>query len=531
MPRGLSAAARRRLTIGLAVATTVIGGWLVLGGRRQEPVASPPPAPSVATVEVAPPEQQQPPVVVPPGDCEALAAQAVDGGPDAVLLAWLCPDRPLDAVAARAALLAVRSPDEAAALAPRLHEHPTSWGLATLVAQTRVEPPVTDLPRPDRAVVSPLSATVLAQVQRAHAVIAAPGIAPAQRTRARALVAKVYLQATQQLGLSVGRPTSPLLRLLAGRALHYGREFCVAYWRNRVSGLAPLFAEVETRLLELTLALEATPHHGDAARLVVTLELTRQYLRGDGPQSRIERRLASRTGTTWGPSSLAPLPNAVDRLLEHGLVDLAISRGLDEGRRAGGPGLRAMDLLLHDRLAQAERDEYRARLQTRLRRVRARTPPPSETGSGSTPHAAEPRWIGAQEVADDAARFIERAATESGFTHRYSLGRALLILRERPDAVPVLLSRAADDAASEALALARGWLGSELAARDDGRRAWLRHQVAAEGRPTPASDGATPDHAAEAARRRRFALKIRQADRLARGAGLGRHTAPARVGG
>ena len=121
------------------------------------------------------------------------------------------------------------------------------------------------------------AATQNAQVQRAHTVIAVPGLPAGDRTRARALLAKVYLQATQQLGIGVGRPTEPFARLLLSRALHYGRLFCLSYWRMRVAGLAELFGEVETHLLDLALAAEGGAHHGDAARLTVELDETWQY--------------------------------------------------------------------------------------------------------------------------------------------------------------------------------------------------------------------------------------------------------------
>ncbi|MCH9683910.1 MAG: hypothetical protein K0V04_20930 [Deltaproteobacteria bacterium] len=483
------------------------------------------PEATVVAAEQTPPVADEP-VPSGPRDCADLVQLAADGGPDAVLLAWLCPDRPIDAVTARAALLAATTVDEAAALIPRLQRHPALQGIAILIAQTPVDPPATTLPNPASAVVSPLHPSVLAQVQLAHTVVATAGIAPAARTRARGLLAKVYLQATQQLGLSIGRPTSALTRLLAGRAMHYGLAFCLAYWRNRVGGLAPLFAEVETRLLELTLTLEAQPHHGDAARLADTLEQTRRYLLREGPSARIERRLAERIGVAWGPERLQPLPNVIDRLLDLGFVDLAIDRGLAEGRRSGGPGLRAMEQLLRDGLSRAEQREYLARLEARLRRTRARKPGPAEVGSGSTPHAAEQPWTPAETVADDVAAWIERAPAEAGIPRAHALGRALLLVRQRPDALLRVLDRANDDAATPALRDAAPWLSEQLRAHDDGRRAWLRRQVGAH-RTEPSTapaDERPPDHVEERARRRRFALDVREADRLPRGAGLGRHS-------
>lgn len=540
----------RGLTIGLGAATVAIGLWLVLRDRTPPPAAvvttdhddsaglavdrSPDPTTDPTTDSATEPasEPASEPAAEPasdpssaeaslPPDCAALTQRGREGGPDAVLLAWLCPQVPLDPVAARAAVLAVRSPDEAAALVPRVAGHPALTGLLRLVAQDAIRPAVAAVPDPTQAVVSPIDERVLAQVQRAHTLIATPGLAPGQRTRARAFVAKVYLQATQQIGVGVGRPTSPFARLLIGRALHYGRLFCQSYWRMRVRGLAGLFGEVETRLLALVLALEGDAHHGDAARLAVELDETRRYLLREGPQTRIERRLADRRGTPWGPERLLPLPNALDRLLDHGFVDLALSRGLAEARRPGGPGLRPVEQLLRDGLTRAERDEYTALLDKRLRQARVRPPSPPEQGPGNIEHAAEPPWPSADAVADEAVRWIERTSASEGLPARYALGRALLVLRPRPDAVAVLLDRAIDEAATPALRRAGPWLAQELAARDDGRLPWLQRRAAVErlGDPPPARSPAIR-HAQEAARRRTFAVTVREDGRLPRGAGL-----------
>jgi hypothetical protein len=521
--------ARRRVALGLGLATVILGAWLVL--REDEP-ASPPPSesgPAIAELAEAPVEPVLPPRPLDPRatstlprDCDALATRASEGGPDAVLLAWLCPAHPLDAVAARAALLAVRSPDEAAALVPRLSDHPPLQGLLRLVVQAPAAP-VSALPDPTAVVVSPIDDQVLSQVQRAHALVAARGITPTERTRARALLAKTYLQATQQLGVGVGRPPEPFARLLAGRALHYGRALCLTYLQSRVGGLAPLFQEVETHLLDLVIALEASPHHDDAARLAVELDETRRYLQREGPRDRIARRNAERSSTPVATEQLRPLPDDIARLLDHGLVDLAVARALEAAGRSEGPGLRPMEQLLRDALARAERGEYVALLEHRLARARARTPPPPEHGPTLPGPASEPSWPAPGSVADEAAAWIEQAPVDPGLPRRYALGRALLLVRARPDALVLLLDHATAEDASPALRQALGWLTTELAARDDGRLSWLQRRVAAEPDPTLRADDGTDSearHQAEAARRRRFALRMREAERLPRGPGL-----------
>ncbi len=505
----------------------VIGLWLVAHRRSPpppttpvstqapEPVLDPPIVPGLAPPEV----EATPDASDLPSTCEDLALRARDGGPDAVLLAWLCPQSPLDAVAARAALLAVRTPDEAARLAERLGDHPELLGLALLVAQESV--PATDtVPDPADAVVSPIDRRVLAQVQRAHTVIATPGLAQGERTRARAFVAKVHLQATQQLGIDVGRPPEPFARLLVGRALHYGRLFCLSYWRMRISGLSGLFSEMETRLLSLVLSLETNGYYGDAPRLMVELQQTREYLMRDGPRARIERRLADRAGSPWSLSRLLPLPNAIDRLLDQGFVDLAIAQALALSRAPGGPSLPAVEQMLRDGLDRAERGEYLALLEHRMTRARARAPTTPTERSGVVGHAAEVPWPRATAVADDAAAWIDRAPSTDGLPRRYALGRALLRLRPRPDAVAVLIDRGTGEGATPALTAAAPWLAEELAARDDGRRSWLQRRVAAQfDDPRPAESPAMRNEQ-EAARRRRFARVMRDDDRMPRGAGL-----------
>jgi hypothetical protein len=524
-----------RVLKGVIVAVVAVGAWAWL---RDEPAPVEHPVlegPEEAAFEiVVPAPEPEPGLSVSPNaaltaelprDCEALAARAVEGGPDAVLLAWLCPEAPLDAVAARAALLAVRGPDEAAALVPRLSGHPALQGLARLVAQASTEP-VATLPDPAHAVVSPIDDRVLAEVRRAQATIAAKGVPPLQRTRARALVAKAYLQATQQLGVAVGRPPEPFARLLAGRALHHGRQFCVAYLQGRVAGLAPLFHEMEAHLLSLMVALESSPHHGDAGRLAWELEETRRYLERAGPRERLAARLAAQSRAPAAPQTLRPLADDIARLFDHGFVDLAIAKGIEEAVRPEGTGLQPMEQHLRDALAHAERGEYLALLEHRLARSRARTPPPPEHGTAPPIRAGEPPWPVAGVVADEAVAWIERAPVEDGLPRRYALGRALLLVRGRPDALVLVLDQTVAEDASPAIRQAARWLRRELEARDDGRLSWLQRRVATDPDPSrvrPGTDAASLRRA-EAARRRRYALRMREADRQPRGAGLGDRT-------
>lgn len=510
---------RRRWTVGFAIATVVVGAgwWFARVQRSAEPtpsVARAEPEPELPSASndglAAPPQPADAPTATEPPplprDCDDLAPRAPAGGPDAVLLAWLCPQRPLDSITARAALLAVRSPDEAARLAPRLTAHPGVLGLARLAAQQRRIPTTAEatvLPDPARAVVSPIDDRVLDHVQLAHTIIATAGVAPGDRTRARAYLAKVYLQATQQLGVGPGRPLSPFARLVGGRALHYGLGFARAYWRNRVRGLAPLFAEVEDRLLDLVSALEHAPYHGDAARLAVALEDARRYVLAEDARARIARRHDGEAP----PLDLVPEAAVTDRLLHRGFVDRAIDRALRSARDPDGPGLSAVEQRLIDDLARAERGEYQRRVQQRFARARRADPAPPEEGPGLLAALHTPAWSTAATVADEATEWIERAP-DDGFARAYCLGRALLLLRDRPDAVVELIDRASDHNGTGPSPDALRWMLAEFDALDDGARSRQRRRTALH----------RDDD--EAARRRRFATAVREADRLPKGAGV-----------
>ncbi|MEX1365780.1 MAG: hypothetical protein AB1Z98_21815, partial [Nannocystaceae bacterium] len=135
-------------------------------------------------------------------------------------------------------------------------------------------------------------------------------------------------------------------------------------------------------------------------------------------------------------------------------------------------------------------------------------------------------WTPASAVADEAEELIERAPAE-GFARAHALGRALLLVRDRPDALVLLLDHASDDSATAAMRGSLSWLLDELIARDDGRLAWQQRRVAAEAQLAEERTGepeASDRDEAEARRRRRFALSLREAGRLPRGPGLGRST-------
>jgi hypothetical protein len=81
---------------------------------------------------------------------------------------------------------------------------------------------------------TPIDDRTLAAVELAYTSLRDPLVEESQRTRAHALLARVYIQAIQSLGLMPGRPLPPLARLLAGPALFHGRNFCRFYWQRRV---------------------------------------------------------------------------------------------------------------------------------------------------------------------------------------------------------------------------------------------------------------------------------------------------------
>lgn len=426
---------------------------------------------------------------LPLADCASLAARAASSPPDAALLPWLCPEAQVSRGALRGALLLAGSPAEAAALAPRLTAAPELAGLARLAALARGGALPAEAPDPVTTPVSPIDDAVLAGVVRAIGAQTAPGLTHDQRTRAAAFLARAHNEALAQLGLPPGQPLPPFARLLAGRALHFGRSFCQMYWQRRVAGLEGIFAAAEGELLRVMLALEGSPHAGDDALLAVERQRARRHLQGGGVAERFKAR-----GAAESPTDLLPLPHEFDRLLDHGMVELAIQRALFLAGEPPQPfGLAAMTELLREGLARRDLGEFEALLKQQIAEARALQPPPPEQGARALPARRPLAWPDAGKVADAAAGWLHAAEGAAGLARRHALGRALILLRERPDASRELIRRGATGAA-----MAR----SLLDLHDGEGLTWLR--------------GATAAASGDAATRRAFALASRDAGLLPR---------------
>lgn len=435
-----------------------------------------------------------------PESCDELATLARTDNPAAALLPILCPDTPLDAVAARKALLAADSADAARRRIPLLTGHPELEALGKLVAQVHADLEIdARLPDPASAIVTPLSDTVLATAALAHARLRTPGLGPDAHTRARAYLAKVHTHALRQLGVEPTRPPGPLGRQLAALAIHYGRSFCTAYWRRRVPGLGTLFGETERSILQAVLVLEADSSAGDSPLIAHELSMGRQYLERPDVHTRL-LKAAERDPGLLSPNRVEPIAKTLPRLLEHGLVDLAIARALTL-RKRGNVALADIEQLLRAGLTDVEGDEYLERLDARLQRARKRSTPAS---AASLDHAPDPDWPSASAVAREQLEAIEGADTP--FTRRYALARAVVTFRARPDALRVALDRATTSA-QPSIATAVPLLRAVLDELDDGRLAVLRRQAATDSR-------IVTD--AEAATRRGFARMAREAGDAAR---------------
>lgn len=467
---------------------------VLLGGCGGDPPSTL--GPSLAT-PIPQPEAAAP---VLPDDCDDLVELARDDGHAAALVPVLCPDLPLDAVAARKALLAADSADAARRRIPLLAGHPELEALAKLVAQVDVDVEVdARLPDPATAIVTPLSDQVLGTVALARAQLRTPGVGPDAHTRARAYLAKVHTHALRQLGIETTRPPGPLGRLLAALSIHYGRAFCLAYWRRRVPGLGTLFGETERSILRAVLVLEADSSAGDPPLVAYELSMGREYLERPDVHARLLKAFENDLGPL-SPNRIEPIAKTLPRLLEHGLVDLAIARALTLRKRGNVP-LADIEQLLRSGLADVEGEEYLERLDTRLTRARAQ---PSPATAASLDHAPDPSWPSASVVARTQLEAIEAARTP--FARRFALGRAVLVFRARPDALRIALDRASTST-QPAIATATPLLRGVVDEIDDGRLAWLRRQAATD--PHVAVDP-------EAATRRRFAVMARDAGDAAR---------------
>ncbi|HEY8379803.1 MAG TPA: hypothetical protein VIK91_25105 [Nannocystis sp.] len=429
----------------------------------------------------------------PSGDCAGLAAAAEAGsGVEAWLLLGTCPDVQPSPAALRAALLQAGSPAEAAELVPKLQSAPDLAGLARLSAIER--PAVgnsllpTDVPDPVTTIVSPIDDAVLSAVLRAIGAQTASGLSHEQRTRAAALLARVHREALAQLGLPPGEPLPPFARLLAGRFLHFGRSFCQTYWQRRVAGLEGIFAATEDELLRVVLALEQSPHAGDDALLAVERQRARRYLQGSGVKDRLRSR-----GVAQSPEALLPLTNELDRLVDHRFVDLALQRALYLAAEQPEPlGITPVAEALQAMLTQRDMGEFMPLLERRVAEARKAEPPPPEQGTRPLPARARWAWEDAGAVADAAAELIASAEMADRTGRRQALWRAVLALRDRPDATQALLLRA--PAGSLSARLARAVLDRQ----EDASTAGLRGRV---------QSGETGD----ATTRRAFALAARDA--------------------
>ena len=440
------------------------------------------------------------PAPVLPDDCDAVRAMADDDEHAAALLPVLCPDVALDAVTARKVLLAADSADAARRRVPLMRGHAELEALAKLLAQVQVDVEIdARLPDPATAIVTPLSDAVLATAALARSQLLTPGLGSDAHTRARAYLAKVHTHALRQLGVETTRPPGPFGRQLAALAIHHGRSFCLAYWRRRIAGLGTLFTETERAILQAVLVLEADASAGDPPLVAYELSMGRQYVERPDVHARLLEAYERDLGP-FSPGRVEPIAKALPRLLEHGLVDLAIARALTLRKRGNVP-LADIEQMLRTRLSELEGEEYLERLDTRLIRARSQ---PSPATAASLDHAPDPDWASASAVAREQLEAIEGAT--SAFARRFALGRAVLVFRARPDALRIALDRAATST-QPSVATAVPLLRSVVDELDDGRLAWLRRKAAT-------------DHLVvtdeEAAARRRFAAMAREAGDAAR---------------
>ncbi|HVI02205.1 MAG TPA: hypothetical protein VM869_26005 [Enhygromyxa sp.] len=433
-------------------------------------------------------------------DCATLTDRAARVTEDLVLLPILCPGVSLDHGQTRTIVLALASASAAARAIPALDANPELQGVVRLAALDRSSQPMpSELPDPATALLTPIDDRTLAAVELAYAMLRSPAIDETQRTRAHAFLARVHMQAIQSLGLLPGRPLPPLARLLAGPALFHGRNFCRFYWQRRVAGLERTFAETELDMLALLIDLDNTAHAGDPGLLAIERQRTRSYLLRSGPSSRIAKRAQQRPeARALGTELLLPLAHELGRLVDHGFVDLALDEGLRAGAEASGYGLDPMVALLTEDLRERDLREYERRLARRVERARKSTPSGRLEGSRELEPELPVEWPSAAVLAERARAWLGVAHGRGpDFARRHALGRVVLMLGDRPDAVRELLTAPADDAVvhdHDPLLLAL------LDARDGESLAALRLRVA------------TAEHVdAETAARRGYALAARDA--------------------
>lgn len=421
-----------------------------------------------------------------PRDCDALARELRDDD-DGLVFAIACSEHELDRMTATAALRRVRTLAQARMLLRRVEAHPDLRGLATLLARAapRTVPPDV-LPSAAETSMTPIDERVLQGTALAYRQAWEPGVPHEQRTRARAWLAKVYLRAIRQMGLSPEAPVQPAARLLAGSAFEHAEAFAVGFWQRRISGFFPLFSQTEEELAELVGAVESGPHHADPALTSWGLARARSYLGRSGLQSRI------------GVVELAGPHQELRRLLVHRLDDAA----LQEARRALSNGELDPARLapwMAQTLAHLDREPAWSDLGDRL--PQARPAPDSAADEDAEPSQSDATplpdpWPDADREADDIVARLQ-SLPEDPFPRRVAWARILLRLGDRPDVLRVLIARATrTDAPS--VSRDHGELWSRLLrAADDGSERWLEPRIELDRVLGPTDS--------EADRRRRFA--------------------------
>ncbi|MCB9701341.1 MAG: hypothetical protein H6711_05580 [Myxococcales bacterium] len=361
-------------------------------------------------------------------------------------------------------------------------------------AQTASEPA-----DPVAAVVSPIDEGVLAQVALALDRRHRGDVPYPDRVRANALLARIHNEALLQLGPAAGAPAPPLVRVLAGRFLHFGRAFVGAQRRRSVAGLDPLAADLERRLLAVMEVIEATPYAADDALLFHERAQVRRHLLGAGARKRLRE-----AGGRDPAEVLPPWSDEMVRLIDAGFVDQAIDLGAGGVREAG---VAPIEEALLAAFAAAQRDDGRRRSVERMGALREQEPTPPIVGESPVPTPRGRPWPPAPTIAER----LEASLTGDG-PRPAAVAAAILTLRERPDAALALIRRILpDDPAStesgrSLLIRELPWLLAEVEARDLVTRARLRASVAA-ARLRPPQEPA----ARERALRRRFALAAEEA--------------------
>lgn len=381
-------------------------------------------------------------------DCATLTARARRSVDDRRLLPILCPGLALDHEGVRTLTLSLASASAAARAIPTLDAHPDLQGLVRLAALDRSGQPMpSELPDPATARLIPIDDRTLAGVELAYAMLREPGLDEDRRIRAHALLARIYIQAIESLELPAGRPLPPFARLLAGPALFHGRNFCRFHGPQRTTGLERVFAQTEVDLLALLIDLDNTAHAADPGLLALERQRTRAYLLRSGPSSRIAKRARQRPeARALGTELLLPIAHELGRLLDHGLVELAVDEGLRAGAEAGY-GIDPIIALLTEDLRERDLREYESRLARRIERARKANPGARLEGRRALGPELPVEWPSPATVAERARAWLSVAHGRGpDFARRHALGRALLLSSDRPDAVLELLAAPPEDA-------------------------------------------------------------------------------------